>query len=147
MKQFSVMIIALALALAGSQTLAREISGSIAVDESFAEIDFKWNTSGGFFLRLKPIEVDGMLEICAVLSHSSQARHNLNLEAMREARFIIDDKTMLRNLSFVGVVSSAHKKNKLIGQQANCVAAGKAFPQKASQYGIKFRRGNYRADR
>jgi len=139
----------LALALMATSVDAKKITRTVVVDETFAEFSFKWNSSGGMYMRFRPLNVDGQLEICAVylnvLGGSKSAR--LNKSVLEEARFMIDGKTMMRNLSFADPVSRGLRVSELMGQTAKCVATKKPFPTTQFRYGIKIRSGKYSAER
>lgn len=139
-----------ALALTATSADAKKITRTVVVDETFAEFGFNWDSSGGMYMRFRPFNVDGQLEICAVYLDEQGPgwlkRANLNIVVLKKAAFVIDGKTMMRNLSFADTVSSDLKESKLIGQRANCVATRKPFPANQFQYGIKVRDGRYQED-
>lgn len=127
---------------------AKKVTRTVSVDETFAEFGFNWDGSGGLYMRYRPLNVDGQLELCVVYVNIGGTKiKRLNKSVLKEAKFIVDGKIMMRNLSFADTVGSTLRNTKLAGQQANCVNTGKPFPSGQFQYRMNVRSGGFRAER
>ena len=141
----STLLVVLAiLMISGASAEAKKVSRTVVVDDSFAEFYIRWDRSGDLYMRYKPLNVNGQLEICAAYSGPSGNHGPLNQALLTEARIVLGGNTMQRNLDFARKISKKHQKAGLIGQPAICVTTGKPFPSGDCRYGVAVRPGKYR---
>ena len=137
---------ALALSLiAGqaSQAVAQSnISRQIPVDGDFIDSEISWQSlPGGYQFKLNVIAVDGKFEVCGVGTSTNAQTRRFERRLLRGAKFTVNDRPILTDLSFFNRVSRPSQLDTAI---ANCRATGVAVPRGRVSFGIDWPEGRFR---
>lgn len=100
--------------------------------------------------RYRAVLFEGEMHICGAYSNRGRGAVTTRLgrEVMREATMVMGDRTVMRNLSFFNVVSSANNGVGLEGTMANCATTGISVrPNELRNVRIEVREGRYRVGR
>ena len=139
-------------AIVFSALISLPISASalqVQVDGTFAGYGLQWARQAEMLIRYRPVIFEGEMHICGAYSNRGGTDiTRLGRQVMREATIKMDGSTILRNLDFFNVVSSANNGVQLVGTTANCANTGLAVTsQQLSTVEIDIREGRYRVGR
>lgn len=134
--------VALAATAVLSACATYDVSRTIPFDEDFQGEDFNWSsnvpghTGGSTIFYFKPINVNGMLEVCGVWTHVGDA-------GREHARKIMEGLVMISNgqrvLSSFTYFTKAKAPSDFASTPANCAATGVAYPTDLSDLHLDYR--------
>ena len=110
----------------------------------------QWSSQAEMMIRYRAVLFEDEMYICGAYSNRGGGAMitRLGREVMREATMVMGDRTVMRNLSFFNVVSSANNSVALEGTMANCVTTGISVqPAQLRSVRIDIRAGRYRVGR
>ena len=99
----------------------------VQVDDTFGGMTMTWATNSTTLIRYRPVMHEGEMYICG--AYSNNGGNNITRvgrEVVREATIKMEGSTVMRNLDFFNVVSSANNSNGLVGTTASCRSTGLA---------------------
>jgi len=141
--KFLTFLAAAALAV-GVNTAQAQITNT-TVEEDWGISGFQWDRGRGAMLaRYAFFEDNGRVQFCMAYATKGGNTARFNKAALRDAKAVFGDKTLLRNLSFAALHSSRNFDSRLVGLSANCFTTKTAWPSGAWDGKVEWRFGNYR---
>ena len=122
----------------------------ILVDDNFRGTGMRSSRQSEIIIRYRAVLFEGDMYICGAYSSRGGATASTQMarQVMREADMVMGDQTVMRNLLFFNIVSSANNSVALDGAMANCASTGiSAQPADLRSVRIDIRAGRYRVSR
>lgn len=122
---------ALGLTALSQPSLAKDISGVEAIDKDFGMYTLNWKPRGMTLIRWEIYNSNGFLVVCGGFSSSGGSiPFRLSKKALHAGRISMDDKVIVKDLSFFSILKNSNQKNEHVGEPANCYITDTPTPGK-----------------